>query len=125
MTQSRSISGCRCCGRAGLQPILDYGRTALANRFLRAEQLKDPEPTFPLRLCLCTACGLVQIDETVDPDLLFQDYVYVTGTSDFAVRHANTLARRITERYQLGPRVLVLEAASNDGTILKAFAKNG
>jgi SAM-dependent methyltransferase len=106
-------------------PILDYGRTALANRFLRESQLAEPEPTFPLRLCLCQSCGLVQIDETVDPDVLFQDYVYVTGTSDLAVKHANGLARRITERYQLGPRDLVLEAASNDGTVLKAFAKNG
>lgn len=125
MPQSHSISGCRVCGRAGLSPILDYGRTALANRFLRKEQLAEPEPTFPLRLCLCPSCGLVQIDETVDPDVLFQDYVYVTGTSDLAVRHAHALARKFTDRYQLGPRDLVLEAASNDGTVLKAFAKNG
>src|SRR5205823_7493525 len=83
---STPLFGCRVCGRAGLAPILDYGRTALANRFLRQEQLKQPEPTFPLRLCLCAGCGLVQIDETVDPDVLFQDYVYVTGTSDLAVR---------------------------------------
>ncbi len=125
MPQSHSISGCRVCGRAGLNPILDYGRTALANRFLRADQLTAPEPTFPLRLCFCSSCGLVQIDETVNPDVLFQGYVYVTGTSDLAVKHANALARRITERYQLGSRDLVLEAASNDGTVLKAFAKNG
>jgi hypothetical protein len=125
VSQSRPITGCRVCGKAGLTPILDYGRTALANRFLREGQLNEPEPTFPLRLCLCPACGLVQIDETVDPDVLFHDYVYVTGTSDLAVKHAHSLARRITERYQLGPRDLVLEAASNDGTVLKAFAKQG
>jgi hypothetical protein len=119
------IAGCRACRQDDLHPILDYGRTALANRFLRADQCGRPEPTVPLRLVLCKACGLVQIDETVPPKELFQNYVYVTGTSDQAVRHADRLAERIVERYQLGSRDLVVEAASNDGTVLKAFAARG
>jgi hypothetical protein len=125
MNDSTKIPGCRVCHHPDLHLILDYGRTALANGFRRPQQLNTPEPQFPLRLCLCQKCGLVQIDETVPPDTLFQDYVYVTGTSDLAVRHAGTLARRITERYQLGSQDLVLEAASNDGTVLKAFRKQG
>lgn len=123
--ESRRIAGCRCCASANLKPILDYGQTALANRFLRAEQLDADEAKAPLRLVLCPQCGLVQIDETVPPGELFQNYVYVTGTSDQAVRHADRLAQRIVEQYQLGPRDLVLEAASNDGTVLKAFARHG
>jgi hypothetical protein len=123
--ESKRISGCRVCGSAALSPVLDYGRTALANRFLRADQCSSPEPTVPLRLVLCPGCGLVQIDENVPPKELFQNYVYVTGTSDQAVRHAKRLAKGIVERYQLGPTDLVLEAASNDGTVLKAFAELG
>ena len=123
--ESRRIAGCRCCASSDLQPILDYGQTALANRFLRAEQLEADEAKVSLRLVLCPQCGLMQIDETVPPGELFQNYVYVTGTSDQAVRHADRLAQRIVDQYQLGPRDLVLEAASNDGTVLKAFARHG
>ncbi len=125
MIDSTPIAGCRACRGRDLHAILDYGRTALANRFLRADQLDQPEPKVPLRLVLCNGCGLVQIDETVPPRELFQNYVYVTGTSDQAVRHADQLAERIVERYQLGDRDLVVEAASNDGTVLKAFARRG
>ena len=125
MIESKRISCCRVCHLSNLEPILDFGRTALANRFLKPNQLGQPEPTVPLRLVLCPDCGLVQIDETVPPKELFQNYVYVTGTSDQAVRHANDLAKSIVDRYQLGPNDLVLEAASNDGTVLKAFAKHG
>jgi hypothetical protein len=125
LTSSHRITGCRACGGRNLHLVLDLGRTALANRFISADQLTEPEPTFPLRLVLCGGCGLVQIDETVPPRTLFQNYVYVTGTSDLAVRHAAALARRLTERYELTPDDLVLEAASNDGTVLKAFAKQG
>ncbi|MFO0935469.1 MAG: class I SAM-dependent methyltransferase [Gemmataceae bacterium] len=128
MVESKRIACCRVCQQSHLEPILDYGQTALANRFLREEQLETAgttEPAVPLRLVLCTDCGLVQIDETVPPNELFQNYVYVTGTSDQAVRHANQLAKNIVERYQLGPNDLVLEAASNDGTVLKAFSRCG
>lgn len=125
MIETKRISGCRVCGQSNFKPILDYGKTALANRFLKAEQLDSPEPKVSLRLVLCSDCGLVQIDENVPPKELFQNYVYVTGTSDHAVRHANQLAKSIVERYQLGPNDLVLEAASNDGTVLKAFSKLG
>jgi hypothetical protein len=125
---SQTITGCRSCAESNLHPILDYGSTALANRFLRQDQLADAshsEPKVPLRLVLCRSCGLVQIDEIVPPKELFQNYVYVTGTSDQAVRHADELTANIVDRYQLGDRDLVIEAASNDGTVLKAFAKRG
>ena len=125
MIQSKRIDGCRVCGGADLHLILDYGRTALANRFLKAEQLADPEPTFPLRLVLCRGCGLVQIDETVEPSALFGDYVYVSGTSDLIHRHAARLAENAVERFGLKPDDLVLEAASNDGTVLRAFQQRG
>lgn len=82
------ISRCRICESNNLEPVLDLGKTALANRFLRGDQLAAAEPLYPLRLMLCGVCGLVQIDENVDRELLFSDYIYVSGTSDAVRRHA-------------------------------------
>jgi novobiocin biosynthesis protein NovU/D-mycarose 3-C-methyltransferase len=119
------ITTCRVCDAPALEPVLDLGRTALANRFLRPDRLGEPELTYPLRLARCGGCGLIQIDETVPREELFAHYVYVTGTSDAAVRHAARLARDTVELLGLQPGDLVLEAASNDGTVLKAFQPYG
>jgi SAM-dependent methyltransferase len=119
------VEQCRSCAGRDLRPFLDLGETALANRFLRPDQLGEPEPRYPLRAVLCCSCGLVQIDEEVPPDVLFDHYIYVSGTSDLIPLHAHRLARDLTEKYGLGPTGLVLEAASNDGTVLRAFQQRG
>jgi SAM-dependent methyltransferase len=119
------VEQCRVCHSPQLAPFLDLGETALANRFLDPSQGDQPEPRYPLRVVLCLDCGLVQIDEEVPREILFGDYIYVSGTSDLVRRHAQRLARTLCRVHRLGPRDLVLEAASNDGTVLKAFRQRG
>ncbi len=119
------VKQCRICASSDLEPILDLGKTALANRFLKQNQLNEPEPFYPLRLRLCGACGLVQIDENVPRELLFTDYIYVSGTSDSVRRHAGWLAQTLGRRYRLDPSDLVVEAASNDGTVLQSLKTLG
>jgi hypothetical protein len=115
---------CRVCDSRALQPFLDLGSTALANRFLPPDRAGEEEPRFPLRAVLCAGCGLVQIDEQVPPEVLFKDYIYVSGTSDLIRNHAEFLATKFVG-YGLKAGDLVLEAASNDGTVLRAFRKRG
>jgi novobiocin biosynthesis protein NovU/D-mycarose 3-C-methyltransferase len=112
---------CRICDHGELNLILDLGDMPLANRFLRPDQLDRPEPRYPLRLLLCAGCGAVQLDEVVPRDVLFREYIYVSGTSELVHRHAAWLARSAVDRYGLATGDLVVEAASNDGSILKAF----
>lgn len=119
------INQCRICESKELVPVLDLGETALANRFLRADQLAEPEPFYPLRVVICPACGLVQIDENVDREALFKDYIYVSGTSDSVRRHAVWLAETLSRRYRLDPTDLAVEAASNDGTVLQGLRALG
>jgi SAM-dependent methyltransferase len=116
---------CRSCGHSALTDVLSLGRTPLANA-LRAEgELAAPEPTFPLELALCPRCALVQITTEVPPDDLFRDYVYFSSFSDTMLRHAAELAMRVAREEQLGPQNLVVEAASNDGYLLKNYASLG
>lgn len=119
------VDCCRACTGRALLPILDLGSTALANSFIHPDRRGEPEPRFPLRLVLCGVCGLVQIDEEIAPETLFKNYVYVSGTSDVILRHADFLAAHFANRCGLRKNDLVLEAASNDGTVLRAFQKFG
>ena len=82
------ISGCRSCGNQNLELILSLGDTPIADALLTDEQLKKPELKVPLNLVFCPNCSLVQIRETVDPQVLFcRDYPYFSSTSRNYLEH--------------------------------------
>ena len=81
------IDTCRSCGEPGLEMVLDLGSMPLADRLLTDEQLREPEPTFPLEVGFCPSCGMTQILETVSPSVLFcEDYPYFSSFSTFSSR---------------------------------------
>jgi SAM-dependent methyltransferase len=105
--------------------VLSLGRTPLANALLTAEQLSEPEATFPLDLVFCPACTLVQITETVPPEQLFSHYLYLSSYSDTMLHHAEQLARQLVQTRGLDGDSLVVEVASNDGYLLQFYKRAG
>ena len=101
--------------------ILSLGRTPLANALLTAEQLDQPEATYPLDLAFCPHCTLVQITETVPPEQLFREYLYFSSFSDTVLENASAIAGRLAARRNLGSASLVVEIASNDGYLLQHY----
>jgi len=120
-----SVSTCRSCGENALLEILRLGETPLANRLLDREDLQQPEPRFPLTLVFCPACALVQIDETVDPRLLFRNYYYFSSFSDELLEHSRRHVEELVRSQGLGPESRVIEIASNDGYLLQFFLPFG
>jgi SAM-dependent methyltransferase len=117
---------CRSCGHAGLEPVLDLGRTPLADRLVTAAQLAEPEPVYPLEVAFCPQCSLLQILETVPPEVLFcEDYPYYSSFSDALLRHSRDNVLGIIERRGLGADSLAVELASNDGYLLKNYVEAG
>lgn len=120
-----TITGCRACGSSALEVVLSLGQTPLANGLLHESELGSPEPRFPLELVMCADCSLVQITETVPPEVLFREYVYFSSVSDAALANAAAIATRMAERLGLGPDSLAAEIASNDGYLLGVYARRG
>jgi SAM-dependent methyltransferase len=117
---------CRACGARGLELILSFGDTPLADRLLREEQLQKPEITAPLDLAICPACSLVQITVSVSPDILFrEEYPYFSSVSKQLLEHFGSSARDLIAERNLQKDSLVIEAASNDGYMLKNFVARG
>ena len=116
---------CRACGARGLLRIVWLGKVPLANALLTAADLSKPEARYPLDLVRCPACTLVQITETVPPEVLFRDYPYFSSFSDTTLREAERLAKRLIEVRKLGAASLVIEAASNDGYLLRWYRARG
>jgi hypothetical protein len=116
---------CRSCGSPRLETVLSLGVTPLANSLLTKEDLDRPEPVFPLDLAFCPTCSLVQITETVPPETLFREYLYFSSFSDEIQRHAEAISRRMIAAKRLDANSLVVEAASNDGYLLRHYQGAG
>jgi SAM-dependent methyltransferase len=123
---SSAIKACRSCGDEHLEPILTLGESVLADALLKPTQLNEPELAFPLDVVFCPNCSLVQILETVPPDVLFcREYPYYSSYSDVLLQHSRANALELIAMRRLSPTSLVVELASNDGYLLKNFVENG
>jgi SAM-dependent methyltransferase len=114
---------CRFCRTPLVHTFLDLGRQPLANSYLTAEQLAaGTEAAYPLHVRVCHQCFLVQADDAVPADAIFDEsYAYFSSYSTSWVEHARRYAADMTERFGLGPESLVVEVASNDGYLLQHF----
>lgn len=116
---------CLVCLKPEVELVLDLGETALANKFLTREELSQVEPRHPLRLGFCHGCGHVQLMESVPPQDMFDDYLYVSGASDTLKAHLHDLSDIVTARCKLGPEDLVVDVGCNDATLLQGFQRYG
>ena len=127
-TERCDAASCRSCGQSTLKPVLDLGKMPLADGLLNDAQLAEHENRYPLELAFCSNCALVQILETVPPEILFgHDYPYFSSFSDALLAHSRDNALDLIERRNLKPGegCLVVELASNDGYLLKNFVEKG
>ncbi|MEU4246131.1 class I SAM-dependent methyltransferase [Amycolatopsis sp. NPDC026612] len=119
------MTTCRLCGSTNTASVVDLGATPPCERFLTAEQLDEPEATFPLHLKVCTDCWLAQIPPLIDPDDTFTEYAYFSSFSTSWVEHAKRFVDGSVERLGLGEKSFVVEVASNDGYLLKHVVGHG
>jgi SAM-dependent methyltransferase len=108
-----------------VRTFVDLGETPLANAFLDAAQLSEPEARYPLHALVCDECFLVQVDQVVLPEVLFTDYAYFSSYSDSWVAHARRFAEVAAGRFGIDEHSQVVEVASNDGYLLRHFADKG
>lgn len=116
---------CRCCAEERLRPFISLGPTPLANSFLRSPSEFETETFFPLDVYFCEGCSLVQLADVVDPKILFGNYIYVTGTASTIVSHNREYARTVVDFVGLDGDDLVVEVASNNGSLLACFIDLG
>jgi SAM-dependent methyltransferase len=118
---------CRFCKTPLVDTFLDLGCQPLANSYLTREQLAaGSEQAYPLHVRVCRKCFLVQADDAVPADAIFDEsYAYFSSYSTSWVEHAKRYAAAMTERFGLGPQSLVVEVASNDGYLLQHFVAAG
>ena len=115
---------CRICKNRDLNEFLSLGRTPLANSFLSKGQLSQKEESFPLAVCFCQNCKLVQLTYVVPAETMFRNYVYVSSTSNTFRKHFTKMAEDIAKEFNFDEKSLAVDIGSNDGILLKGFRKS-
>src|SRR5579871_2440171 len=108
-------TNCRLCSSDDLALAFSLAPTPPANAFVSADHLNESQEVFPLDVFFCRACTHLQLLDVVDPSVLFERYVYVSGTSPVFVRHFEKLTDDLAGL--AGPLAgkLVVDIGSNDG----------
>ena len=124
MSESNKV--CRSCQKPGLMTFLDLGEMPLSDRILSEKQLHESEPRYSLEVAFCRHCSLVQILETVAPELLFCDeYPYYSSFSPALLKHSRENVLDLIHSRGLNSKSFVVELASNDGYLLKNYVEHG
>lgn len=118
-------SHCRICKSDKLRKVIDLGAQPLANSFLRADQLTQPEAKFPLEVYLCEDCNLAQLIHAVDKETLFSDYIYFSSGMPKVSPYWQSYAKGVIDGFLTDKKDLVVEIGSNDGVLLWFFKENG
>lgn len=117
---------CRHCQTELHDPFIDLGFSPPSNAYLRSEDLRRPETTYPLKVMVCRQCWLVQTEDYTHYDQLFAtDYAYFSSTSSTWLQHAAHYVDMIAARLNLGAQSLVVELAANDGYLLQYVQQKG
>ena len=117
---------CRACGVPLTYTFVDLGMSPLCQTQIRPEELNSSESFFPLRVHLCQACFLVQLEEYVSPQTIFSGgYPYFSSYSVSWVEHARRYVEDMVALQGIGSRSFVVEIASNDGYLLQHLVAKG
>ena len=122
MKNYRELSCCRICGGDFYPEVIRLRDSPLANELYLSKKEALNADLFPLEVVECQSCKHIQLKHIVDPERLFSNYVYASGTSKTFRDHFTKLAQKLSE---VTPGGLVLEVGSNDGTLLEALTTHG
>ncbi|MEL6735449.1 MAG: class I SAM-dependent methyltransferase [Pseudomonadota bacterium] len=123
------VTACRACLATDLRPLADFGATPLSDKLGTLPESEQLAPRVPLELVWCSGCRLPQLSVNVAPEAIYDaDYPYYSSVSPHLSAHFAALAAETLVHLNRRPdakELRVLEAASNDGYLLRHFAAGG
>ena len=116
------MNNCRHCNTRLDFLLIDLGETPPSNAYILEEDLILPETKYPLRVMVCSTCWLVQTQDFVNRENMFdKSYAYFSSASESWLLHSRLFAESAKQLLNLGKDSFVVEIASNDGYLLDFF----
>jgi len=115
---------CRVCGSNALTPVINLGDQHLQGSFVKPGKEMPPTRKIPTSLVRCNpmrdekACGLLQMEYTIPPEILYSAYWYRSGTNNTMRHHLQGIVKEAMEMTGRKESAIVLDIGCNDGTLL-------
>lgn len=121
MSVYKNIDKCRICGSKQLDVMIEIKEQFISQGFVKSNNIKFPHEKVPQTLMLCKECGLVQLRETVDPDVLYREYYYRSAINDTMRKDLNDVVQDAMSRVELEDNDVVVDIGANDGTMIQFY----
>jgi hypothetical protein len=119
----KRINSCRICNSKNLIYVYKNESSPIGEAFVSKPSINLTQRKYPINLLLCKRCGLSQLQHTVDPKVLYLNYLYETKSSYYLKLHFKNLANYLIKKYNLNNSSFVIDIGSNDGTLLNNLKK--
>jgi len=112
------------CGSNALTPVIDLGEQYLQGSFVKPGKEMPPTRKISTSVVRCdpmrdeNACGLLQMEYTVPPEVLYSAYWYRSGTNNTMRRHLQGIVAEAVDIVGRNDSAAVLDIGCNDGTLL-------
>ena len=115
---------CRNCKDKNLINLFSLGNLCFTGKFSKKKNKKIPSDI--ISLVKCEKCHLVQLDRKFNRNYLYGlDYGYRSGINKTMTNHLSNITKYLSNLAKIKKNDLVLDIASNDGTLLNSYKKNG
>lgn len=120
---------CRVCGSSALTKVINLGDQHLQGSFIKPGKEMPPTRSISTSLVRCDpmkderACGLLQMEYTVPPEVLYSAYWYRSGTNSTMRNHLRGITDSAVTHLE-GSQATVLDIGCNDGTLLGFYPEN-
>jgi SAM-dependent methyltransferase len=122
----RTRTTCRVCGSSSLKKVVDLGAQYLQGSFVKPGKEMPSTRKIPCTLVRCNpetdenACGLLQMEHSVPPEILYAAYWYRSGTNNTMRSHLKSIVETVTPLLDKDDAI-VLDIGCNDGTLLNYY----
>ncbi len=119
----RRRNTCRVCGSSSLKKVIDLGPQYLQGSFVKPGKEMPSTRKIDCTLVRCNpqadenACGLLQMQHSVPPEILYDAYWYRSGTNATMRNHLKGIVDSVLEIINK-KQALILDIGCNDGTLL-------
>ena len=117
------LKNCLACNSKNLKQVLDLNLQPLANSYLKNKHSKEKK--YPLKVNACLNCNHLQLSIAVNPKKIYQNYDYVSGTTDTYKKFMKKFFRfciQCNKKKFLYKNIL--DIGCNDGSQLDVFKSN-
>ena len=124
------LKDCKVCGSKDLTEVFSLKEQFLSPTFVKSNENNNlADIKTPLTLVLCDKsknvnnCGLLQLKEITDPDLLYKEYFYRTAINDTMKKDLKALVDQVLDIVKPNQKDIIVDIGSNDCTMLNFYEK--